>query len=144
MTGERRDDPYLSYKFQLEIDDLIVAGFSEVSGLQVEIETEDYKEGGINHFVRKMPKVAKYPNLILKRGVTDSDVLWKWHKNAVEGKIERRGGRIMLYDSQGDEKWRWTFEDAFPVKWTGPEFKADGSTVVLESLELVHHGINKV
>jgi len=143
MSNGKRDDPYLSFKFQLEIDDIIVAGFSDVTGLQVEIETEDYREGGVNDFVRKMPKVTKYPSLVLKRGITDSDVLWKWHRDAVDGKIKRKAGRIILYDFQGEEKWRWTFEEAFPVKWSGPDFKADGSTVAVESLELVHHGIKK-
>lgn len=143
MSNGKRNDPYLSFKFQLEIDDLIVAGFSDVTGLQVEIETEDYREGGVNDFVRKMPKVTKYPSLILKRGITDSDVLWKWHRDAVDGNIKRKAGRIILYDFQGEEKWRWTFEEAFPVKWSGPDFKADGSAVAVESLELVHHGIKK-
>lgn len=144
MPAEEREYPYLSFKFHVEIDGLIVAGFSEVSGLQVEIETEDYREGGVNDFVRKMPKVAKSPNLILKRGITDSDILWKWHQETVNGNVERKNGRIILMDYQGNEKWRWTFEEAFPVRWAGPDFRADGSTVAVESLELVHHGIKRI
>ncbi|MCK5056186.1 MAG: phage tail protein [Candidatus Aminicenantes bacterium] len=143
MALDERKDPFLSFKFHVEIDDLIVAGFSEVSGLQAEIETEEYKEGGVNDYVHKIPKAAKYANLVLKRGITDSDVLWQWHRDAVTGNIKRKTGRIILYDFQGNEKWRWTFEDAFPVKWSGPDFKADGSTSAVESIELAHHGIKK-
>lgn len=143
MAVGERTDPYLSFRFLVEIDDLIVGGFSEVSGLEVEVDTEDYQEGGVNDYVHKLLKGTKYPNLILKRGVTDSDVLWKWHQDVVNGKIERKSGRIILLDSEGNEKWIWTFEDIHPIKWTGPDFKADNNAVSIETLELVHKGIRK-
>lgn len=143
MTTGKRNDPYLGCRFVVEIDDLIVGGFSEVSGLQVETETEDYREGGVNDHVHKLPKGTKYSNLILKRGITDSDALWKWHQDVVTGKIERKSGRVILQDAEGNAKWLWAVEDLFPVKWTGPDFKADGSAVAIESLELVHRGIKK-
>ena len=143
MAVNERTDPYLSYRFLVEIDDLIVGGFSDVSGLQVETETEEYREGGVNDYIHKLPKVTKYLNLTLKRGITDSDVLWKWHQDIVNGKIERKNGRIVLLDSKGDEKWHWTFEGAYPVKWNGPDFKADNSTIAIETIELAHNGIKK-
>jgi len=142
MPVAERNDPYVSFRFLVEIQGLIVGGFSEVSGLQAETETEDMREGGVNDYVHKLPKVTKYPNITLKRGITDSDVLWRWHRDVVKGKIERRTGYVILLDSEGNEKWRWTFEDAYPVKWTGPDFKADNSAVSIEALELVHNGIS--
>ncbi len=75
-NGKRKPDPYFSFQFLIEINGLITGGFSEVSGLQVEIETEEYREGGTNDYVHKLPKGTKYSNLVLKRGITDSDVLW--------------------------------------------------------------------
>lgn len=141
-VGEKKD-PYLSNRFLVEIDGIIAGGFSEASGLQVEIETEEYREGGVNDYVHKLPKITKYQNITLKRGTTDSEVLWKWHQDAVTGKIQRKAGRIILLDSEGNEKWHWTFEGAYPVKWTGPDFKADTSTIAIETLELAHHGLKK-
>lgn len=141
-VGERKD-PYFSFRFLAEIEGLVVGGFSEVSGLQVEIETEDYREGGVNDYIHKLPKITKHPNITLKRGITDTDVLWKWNQDVVNGKIEPKSGRIILLDSEGNEKWRWTFEDAYPIKWSGPDFKADSTTVAIETLELVHKGIKK-
>lgn len=140
--GERKD-PYLSFRFRIEIDQLIVGSFSEVSGLQVETEIQEYQEGGVNDFIHKLPKITKYPNITLKSGLTDSDVLWKWHQNVVNGKIERKSGRIILLDSEEKEKWHWTFEGAFPVKWMGPDFKATDNTIAIETLELSHNGIKK-
>jgi phage tail-like protein len=141
--GARNKDPYLSHRFVVEIDGLIVGGCSEVSGLLSEIETEEYREGGVNDHVHKLPKIAKHPNLTLKRGVTDLPVFWVWHQAAVSGKILRKNVRVILLDAEGHEVLHWMFEDAYPIKWTGPDFKADSNTIAFESLELAHHGIKK-
>jgi len=133
----------MSFRFLVEIDGLIVAGFSEVAGLQAETEVETIEEGGVNDHVHKLPKKTKYPNLMLKRGITDSSALWDWHKDVVDGKIERKSGYIILLDSEANEQWRWNFIEAYPVKWSGPDLKADGSTIAIESIELVHNGIKK-
>lgn len=143
MPVGQRIDPYLSCRFLVEVDDLVVGGFSEVSGLQAETQVEEYREGGVNDFIHRLPKETRYQNLILKRGITDSDVLWKWHQNVVSGKVERKSGYIILLDTQGNEKWRWNFVDAYPAKWIGPELRAEGTTVAFETIELVHNGIVK-
>lgn len=142
MAG-RRDDPYLSFRFLVEVQGLLVGGFSEVSGLQAETETEDIQEGGVNDHVHKLPKMTRHQNIILKRGITDSETLWKWHNDVVNGKIERKTVFIILMNSEGKEVWQWYFERAYPVKWTGPDLRADSSTVAVETLELVHDGIKK-
>ena len=142
MPVAERNDPYVSFRFLVEIQGLIVGGFSEVSGLQAETETEDMREGGVNNYVHKLPKVTKYPNITLKRGITDSDVLWRWHRDVVNGKIERRTGYVILLGSEGNDSSGYVFEDAYPVKWTGPDFKADNNAISIEALELVHNGIS--
>ena len=143
MPVAERKDPYLSFRFLVEIQGLIVGGFSEVSGLQAETETEDIREGGVNDYVHKLPKITKYPNITLKRGITDSAALWNWHQDVVNGIIKRKSGFIILLDGEGNEKWRWSFERAYPVQWTGPELSADSNTVAVESIELAHNGIKK-
>jgi len=141
-TAERVD-PYLSFRFKVEIDGLIVGGFSDVSGLEIQVETEDYQEGGNNEYIHKLPKTSKYPNLILKRGLSDSEVLWKWQLEVRQGQVNRKNVRILLLDSIGQESLSWRCVEAYPVKWTGPEFKGDGSSIAIESLELVHRGIKE-
>ena len=143
MPVAERKDPYPSFMFLVEIQGLIVGGFSEVARLQAETETEEIREGGVNDYVHKLPKITKYPNITLKRGITDSDALWNWHQDVVNGKFERKSGFIILLDSEGNEKWRWSFERAYPVQWTGPELGADGNTVAVESIELAHNGLKK-
>ncbi len=136
-----RNDPYLSFRFRVEVGSLVVANDSEVSGLQMEVETETYEEGGVNDFIHNFPKRTKYQPLVLKRGITDLEDLWSWHKDVRAGTIERKNVAVILMDSTQDDKWRWDFKGAYPVKWTGPELKADSNTIAFESIELVHQGI---
>lgn len=143
MTTGEKIYPYTSFRFRIEIGGVTVAQVSEVTGLQLETETEAYEEGGVNDFVHQLPKKTKHQRIILKRGITDLDDLWKWYQDVVNGTFKRKNGSIILLDSAGDDKWRWNFSQAYPVKWTGTELKADSNTVAFESVELVHHGLKK-
>jgi phage tail-like protein len=137
-----RNDPYLGFNFRVEIEGIVVGGFSEVSGLQIEIESESFREGGVNEYMRQLPGPAKYPsNLVLKRGLTDDDALWSWHRDVVRGQIARKNGSVVLCDLTGEEQWRWNFLNAFPVKWLASDFHAGTAEVVIETLELVHEGL---
>jgi phage tail-like protein len=139
-----RVDPYQGFRFQVQIESLVVAGFSEVSGLSMELETEDVPEGGVNSHAHRLPKRFSYPNLVLRRGMTDSPALVDWISAAVDGTIERKRGEVFMLDATGTAVWGWAFERAYPVTWTGPELQADGQSVAMESLELAHDGLSTV
>jgi len=136
-----RKDPYLGFNFVIEIHGIVVAGFSEVSGLEVNIDVQAMREGGVNEYMRQIAGGAKHPNLVLKRGLTDDDALWNWQRDVVRGKIQRKNGSVVLRDPQGTEKWRWNFQNAYPVKWHGPDLKGGTAEVAIETLELVHEGL---
>lgn len=141
--GGRRD-PYLDYNFAVEIEGLVAGGFSEVSGLQTEIEVQEYREGGVNQYIHKRAGPAKYPsNLVLKKGVTDVRTLWEWYWDVAQGTVERKNVSVLLLDSTGQEKLRWNFEQAYPVKWVGPDLKGSSSEVAVEAVELAHSGLAK-
>jgi phage tail-like protein len=142
--GDRIKDPYPAFKFLVEIKGLVVGGFAEVSGLQIEVEVQTYQEGGLNEYEHKLAGPTRYPsNLVLKRGLVDADTLWSWHQDVMRGVITRRNGSIMLLDQAGEEQWRWNFVEAYPVRWVGPELRADTAAVAIETLELVHRGLTK-
>jgi phage tail-like protein len=143
MANAERTNPLVAFRFRVEIGGLTEAGFAECSGLQVETELQEVREGGENAFLHQLPKGSKHVNLTLKRGITVSPVLWNWHKDVVNGKVQRKMVYVILLDTAGKETWRWRLKDAFPVKWMGPELKADSNTVAFESLELVHRGLTK-
>ena len=146
MPASMRDnDPFLSFRFRVEITDrnnkLEVGGFSEVTGLQVEVEVFDYREGGLNDYIHKLAGPVRYPsNLILKHGLMDADIIWQWERQMLQGAIARRNVSIILMDSAGQDKWRWDFKDAFPVRWSGPDLRAGSAEVAIETLELAHRG----
>lgn len=135
-------DPYLAFNFVVEVDGVLSGGFTEVTGLSAQVETTDYREGGVNGYVHKIPGPASYPsNLVLRRGLTDSQLLWRWHEAAREGVILRTPAVVMLLDSDRNPAWMWVFRDAYPVRWTGPDLRASSATVAIETLELAHRGL---
>lgn len=138
-----RVDPYTSFRFVVEITGVQVGGFSEVSGLQAETEMEDFREGGVNDFVHKIIKFTKYPNLVLKRGITEDANLWKWHQDVITGKIFKTDIAVVLnnVDLRRNKTWRWEFAKAFPVKWAGSDLNATGNTMFIETVEFAHHGM---
>jgi phage tail-like protein len=142
VAGERTD-PYVANRFALEIEGIHEANFAECSGLVVETEVEERHEGGVNEYVHRLPKGSKLANIVLKRGLSDSDRLWAWHQDVVAGTVKPKNVSIVLLDALGEERWRWNVAKAFPTKWSGPDLKADASTVAIETLELAHHGIAK-
>lgn len=135
-----RVDPYMGFRFRIEIEGITEGGFSEVSGLQVTTQVEDFREGGVNDFAYKFPKETTFDNLVLKKGMADSETLYKWHKEVVLGKFKRRTITIILKKNNTEDAKRWSFKQAYPVKWSGPELKGDGNTVAFETLEFAHHG----
>ena len=143
MPTGSRVDPYRNFNFMVEIDGVSQARFAECSGFGATNDPIEYREGGENRTVRKLPGLTKYPNIVLKWGETDSDELWKWFKNIVNGKVDRRNGSIILLDTEGNEKVRWNFFNAWPTKWDGPDFNAKGNDVAIETLELVNEGVER-
>jgi phage tail-like protein len=142
-VGDRRD-PYQAHRFLVEVDGLVVGGFNEVTGLGREIEVLDYREGGVNDHLRRRAGPTRYPsNLTLRRGITDSAALWDWSQDTLPGTVRRRNGSIVLLDESGEEVWRWNFTGAYPVRWSGPELRAQGGAIAMESLELAHHGLSR-
>ena len=138
-----RQDPFLGFNFLVEIDGITQAGFQECSGLDSQTASVDYREGGDPNHVRKLPGMNSFTPISLKRGITDSDELWKWRLTAVDGKAERRNGSVVLLDDKGTEKLRWNFSNAWPSKWTGPSFSSTGNSIAVETLEITHEELSR-
>lgn len=137
--------PYLNLLFEIKVADNVLATFSECTGLSLEVTTEDYHEGGENRFVHRFPTVPQVPNLVLKRGMTESHDLWDWFAAYPErGEISPKNGEVLLNNLVGDQRKvvrSWSFTAGYPVKWTGPELNALSPGVAFEALEIVHRGI---
>jgi phage tail-like protein len=140
------DDPY-SATFIVEVDGQSLGRFHEVSGLELTIDSEEIVEGGQNNFIHKVPGRMRWPNIVLSRGVTQNDVFLDWAREssgeAFEGhgnKIGRFTVAITMTNRQGKRLRTWEIEGAFPVRWKGPNFAAADESVLVEELEITHHG----
>jgi phage tail-like protein len=133
--------PYITSLFNIEIEGIQEAYFKECSGLESETEVLSFEEGGVNDYIHKLPGRTKHANVVLKRGITDSGWLWDWYQKVARGKVERKNLSVVLYNSQGEEVKRWSFERAYPVKWSGPELKSDENSIAIEALEIAHEGM---
>ena len=139
-----RPNPYSNFNFIVEADGIGPLGaFSEVTGLDSENTPIEYREGADPNHVRKIPGLNTYTAITLKRGITDSDELWKWRETVINGKTERRNGSIVLLDETGAEKIRWNFSNAWPSKWTGPALNATSTAVAVETLEITHEEVKR-
>lgn len=143
MAVGDRNDPYRAYNFLVELDGITRAGFRECSGLDSSQDPIEYREGGEVLTVRKLTGLNKYSNISLKWGMTDDVEFWDWRKKAMDGKVERKNGSIILLNDEGEERLRWNFREGWPTKWTGPSFNATGNEVAIETLEIAHEGAVK-
>jgi phage tail-like protein len=141
MAAGRRADPIAKFRFGVEIKGIVQGWFTECSGLTVQREVVEHKEGGLNDYVHKLPGRASYSNVTLKRGIAGG-ALWRWFcKGLYDGRVQRRNVSIILYSGDRKKAKRWNLTGAYPVKWTGPDFKTEGAEAAVETLELVHHGM---
>lgn len=140
-VGDRKD-PVPGFNFAVEIGGVTAGGFSEVSGLQAETEIQEYREGGLNDYIHKRAGPTKFSStLTLKKGIADSSELWSWYCDVMQGKVKRKTISVLLMNSAGEEKQRWNFRNAYPVKWSGPSLRATASEVAVETIELAHEGL---
>ena len=141
MADGSRNDPYSQFNFQVEIDGVTKAGFSEVSGLTTDTNIIEYREGNEITTVRKLPGLMKYNNIVLKRGWTSDQSLWNWRKQVIQGSTQRSSGAIVLLDEARKPALRWTFREGWPSKWEGPALNAKTSEAAIETLEIAHEGL---
>jgi len=118
-------------------------GFSEVSGLTQENQAIEYRDGSFPEYSSiKMPGLRKFSNVILKRGIVSADNdFFKWLSTIKLNKVERRDVVISLLNEEHAPVMVWKIHNAFPVKLEGPQLKASGNEVAIESIELAHEGL---
>jgi phage tail-like protein len=135
--------PPVGFHFKVEVLDLpkndFDLRFTEVSGLSVEMGTEEMAQGGENRFVQKYPTRARYPELVLKRGLLRNSQVWNWALQCIEDyRIEPKNVDISLLDEQHEPLMTWHVSGAWPTKWAVSDLNASNNAVVIESLQLFY------
>jgi phage tail-like protein len=118
-------------------------GFAEVSGLTIETQAIEYREGSSPVYSSiKMPGIPKYSNITLKRGIVKGDnEFFKWWNTIKLNTVERRDITISLLNEDHEPVFNWKVINAFPVKIECSDLKASGNEVAIESMEIAHEGL---
>ena len=137
--------PLPKFHFQVEWGGSRI-GFSEVTGLDMQVEAIEYREGSSPTYSKiKMPGLAKYSNITLKRGTFEGDrEFYLWMRTINMNKVERRNLTLSLLNENHEPVLSWKVINAFPVKVQASDLKADGNEVAIETLELAHEGLDVV
>jgi len=136
--------PPVAFHFKVEVIGLAPpmendVRFSEVSGLTMEMATEEVPEGGENRFVQKYPTRAKYPELVLKRGLLKGSGVRKWIEACIANQdITPHGIDVKLLNEEHQPLITWHLANAYPTKWSVSDLSATANAVVVESLQLFY------
>lgn len=135
--------PPVGFHFKVEVLGLPPSDndmrFTEVSGLSVEMATEELAEGGENRFVQKYPVRAKYSELVLKRGMLVSSEVINWVRGCIEHyPIKPRNIDVTLLNEEHEPLLTWHVIGAYPTKWAVSDLNATNNAVVTETLQLYY------
>lgn len=137
-----RLDPTNIFRYSILVSGIPVGGFMSCSGLEVTRETKEVEEGGINDYVHVLPGRLKHRRLTLKRGIITTSFMWEWlHWGMHDISVLKMPIVIMLYSVDGFPRRIWAVTDAYPVKWSAGDLKADSNEVAMESVEFAHSGL---
>lgn len=134
--------PLPKFYFQVKWDSNEMS-FQEISGLDIEAQTIEYRHGNSPDFMTiKMPGIKKSGNVTMKKGVFVNDnKFWDWFNQIKMNTIKRIPITISLLDETGKPTMVWTLKNAWPTKITGTDLKSDGNEVAVETIEIAHEGI---
>ncbi len=142
------NDPLRNFRYRLEIDGIVQAGFSEVAIGDASNDPIEYREGNEITTVRKLKGLNKYGNITLKWGLTDSIELANWHRMVVDDatalSAARRTVVIRIQDESGADKAAYEITRAWPTKYNPTDLNGKGNEVAIESLELANEGIRRI
>ncbi|MCY1268262.1 T4-like virus tail tube protein gp19 [compost metagenome] len=136
------DYPLPKFHFQVQWGGTRI-GFTEISGLDVETEVIEYRDGALREFSKlKIPGMQKYPNVTMKRGVFKSDNdYFNWWNTVSLNTVERRDVIVSLLNEAHEPVMVWKIKNAWPTKIGSTDLKADGNEIAIESIELAHDGL---
>lgn len=136
--------PPVSFHFKVEFTGISSheadIQFQTVSGLSVDIETEEFAEGGENRFKHRFPIRSKFPNLVLKRGLVLDSKLIKWCRDAIESfQFEPIDLTVKLLNADHEPLMTWNVVNAYPVKWNVTDLNAEENKLSIETIELSYN-----
>lgn len=133
-------EPGLNLTFKVTIDGHDLGSWMKCEGLSIAYDVFEYREGGNNAYVHRLPGRAKYENIKLTRVVDSSTAAVMAWLASVQATMSYATARISVLDATGEEVASWTVTGVYPARWTGPTLDASGRSPATETLELIHNG----
>ena len=127
-----------NFRFGVEIAGVTTAVFTECTLPTIEWEIESVKVGGINNYVHELPGRRKNARLTLKNGLGSQEMYARLIEAMSLGKTFRRKIDLHLWDANQPGKqvvMTWSIQNAFPIKWRGPQLKSSDNTIAIASVE---------
>ena len=114
--------------------------FQEVSSLDVDTQIIEYRASNSPLFSTiKMPGLAKFANITLKKGIFVKDNhFFNWFNAIQMNTVQRTTVTIKLLDEEGTPVMTWTLVNAWPTKITATATKSDGNEVAVETIEIAY------
>ena len=125
-----------NYHFLLEVSGAVLGRFANVEGLSAEVEVVEFRSGGDETTIIKVPGRTRYGDITLERGYTASDDLWSWMQSVIDGPLVRKNGSIRVISGNGTELARFNFFDAWPSRYALGVEAANGNDIAIEALTL--------
>lgn len=146
-------DPFRNFKFVVEINGFIRAGFNKISGLKRTVDVTEYREGADNDTTRKLPGQTKYDNVTFERGQSNDSDFIDWANqifnldsvDGANGPAEGFRKRIVIYlkDKAGVRVKKWTLKRCWPMEDSDGDLDAGSSDVLPETMIVAHEGMTK-
>jgi len=137
-------DPYPAFNFKVMIQGQMVAHFMEFAGLEVDVETFEYREAGMGQVVHQIPTITTFKPVTLRYGLTASPMMWDWFISTTVGQVRRENVSIMMLDNAGSQTvMHFVLNRAYPTRWRGPDLRATAREVAIASITFKYESLDK-
>ena len=153
ITRPIQMDPLTSFRFLIEVegDQEISAAFSRFSGIQMEVETFQSRDGDDNRGVKEyIPVFTNYHPVTLSKGVVGNNKFLDWILSAAAGMYEgptgenlRRNLLVTALNSSGKPAVTWVLQGAMPIAYELTAMDGSVSEVLTESVTFAIHGLER-
>ena len=132
----RSQDSHADFPFRVEVEGLTWGSFSGAEGPTLTVEPIEVRRGD-SPWSAKLPGLARWGNLTLRRGWCGGWDLWEWCKSAAEGRVDRRSiSLVLLGDDRSGEVGRWNMFECWPCRWGGWKLDGSGHGLLVEEVEI--------
>lgn len=146
-------EPFKAFRFLVEVENggVVVAAFSQFSGVKIEVETVQARSGNDDRGVQEyVPAFTRFAPVTLTKGVVGDNDFLDWLFSAAAGPNSGpRGGdmyrtlNVVALDDRGNRGVTWSLKNALPIGYELTPMDGARSEVLSESLTFAITGMER-